>query len=104
MVNLINNAIKFTKAGGIKIRIENENIDAITTRIIDTGIGIPKEELNKVFDKFHQISKPPDAKSRGTGLGLAISKSLIEVHGGQVWVNSEEGKGSEFCFTLPIAI
>ncbi len=104
LVNLVNNAIKFTEQGGIRIIIEDSNNKSITTRIIDTGIGIPKDELNKVFDKFYQISKPPDTKSKGTGLGLAISKSLIEIHGGQIWVESEVGKGSEFCFTVPIGI
>ena len=101
---MINNAIKFTGQGGVKIFIGNSDNQIITTRIKDTGVGIPKDELNKVFDKFYQISKPPDAKSKGTGLGLAISKSLIEIHGGRIWVESQEGKGSEFCFTLPIGI
>ena len=102
LVNLINNAIKFTTEGGVHIIICNSEKHLVTTRIRDTGIGIPKDALHKVFDKFYQISKPPDTKSKGTGLGLAISKSLIEIHGGQIWVESEEGKGSEFCFTLPI--
>ena len=104
LVNLVNNAIKFTEQGGIRIKVEDSSNKSITTRIIDTGVGIPKDELNKVFDKFYQINKPPDAKSKGTGLGLAISKSLIEIHGGQIWIESEVGKGSEFCFTVPIGI
>jgi PAS domain S-box-containing protein len=101
LVNLINNAIKFTEAGEIKIIVDNSKNTSITTGIIDSGIGIPKDELDKVFDKFYQITKPPNAKSRGTGLGLAISKSLVEMHGGKIWVESEEGKGSVFWFTLP---
>ena len=101
LVNLINNAIKFTRQGGIKIIVENSNNKSITTRVKDTGMGIPKNELDKVFEKFYQVYKPNGEKSKGAGLGLAISKSLIEMHGGVIWVKSEEGEGSEFCFTLP---
>ena len=104
LVNLINNAIKFTGQGGIMIVIGNSDNQTITTRIIDTGIGIPNEEVDKVFDKFYQIGKPTGDKNKGTGLGLAITKNLIEIHGGQIWVESEVGKGSEFCFTLPVGI
>jgi PAS domain S-box-containing protein len=101
LVNLINNAIKFTEQGGIKVIVEPSNNQSITTRIKDTGMGIPKDELDKVFDKFYQVYKPHGEKSKGTGLGLSISKGLIEMHGGTIFVNSEEGRGSEFCFTLP---
>jgi PAS domain S-box-containing protein len=104
LVNLINNAIKFTKQGGIQVIVENPNNKSITTRVKDTGIGIPKNELDKVFDKFYQAYKPHGEKSKGTGLGLSISKSLIEMHGGTIFVKSEEGQGSEFCFTLPTGI
>ena len=101
LVNLINNAIKFTEHGGIKVIVENSNNTSITTRVKDTGMGIPKNELDKVFEKFYQVYKPHGEKSKGAGLGLSISKSLIEMHGGVIWVKSEEGRGSEFCFTLP---
>ena len=101
LVNLINNAIKFTEHGGVKVIVENSNNTSITTRVKDTGMGIPKDELDRVFDKFYQVYKPYGEKSKGTGLGLSISKSLIELHGGTIFVKSEEGKGSEFCFTLP---
>ena len=102
LVNLINNAIKFTEKGGIRIVVENSNKTSITTRIIDTGIGIPKDEWDKVFDKFYQIGKSADKKNRGTGLGLAITKNLIEIHKGKIWLASEEGRGSEFSFILPV--
>ena len=101
LVNLISNAIKFTEQGGIKVTIEDSNNHYVTTRIKDTGVGIPPNELDKVFNKFYQISKPYSAKCDGSGLGLAISKSLIEMHGGTIRVKSEEGKGSEFYFTFP---
>ena len=102
LINLVNNAIKFTDQGKIKIIIENSNSTSITTRIIDTGIGIPKDEWDKIFDKFYQIGKSADRKNRGTGLGLAITKNLIEMHKGKIWLESEEGRGSEFSFILPI--
>jgi len=101
LINLINNAIKFTEQGGIKIIVKDSGDQSITTWVIDTGVGIPKDELDKVFDKFYQVSKSREVKSRGSGLGLAITKNLIELHGGKIWVESEEGKGSKFCFTLP---
>ena len=101
LINLINNAIKFTERGGIKVIVEDSGDQSIITRIRDTGIGIPKEDLDKIFDKFYQLNKPRTGKSKGTGLGLAITKQLVELHGGIIRVESEEGKGSEFCFTLP---
>jgi len=101
LVNLINNAIKFTERGEVRVIVESPGNQSITTRIRDTGVGIPKDDLDKVFDKFYQVSKSREVKSRGSGLGLSITKSLIELHGGTIWVESEEGKGSEFCFSLP---
>ena len=102
LVNLINNAVKFTHTGGVKvIIIEDPKNKFITTRIKDTGEGIPAEMLNMVFNKFYQLRTSESAKSGGTGLGLSITKSLVELHGGKIWVESEKGKGSEFCFTLP---
>jgi signal transduction histidine kinase len=65
-------------------------------------VGIPPAEIEKIFDRFYQIQRPLAEKSRGAGLGLAISKSLIEMHGGTIRVESREGTGSEFAFTLPL--
>ena len=101
LINLISNAIKFTERGGIKVIVEDTGDQSIITRIRDTGIGIPKEDLDRIFDKFYQLHKPRTGKSKGTGLGLAITKQLVELHGGTIRVESEEGKGSEFCLTLP---
>ena len=100
--NLIQNAVKFTPTGG-ETRVEAEVIEGGFVRIsvVDTGCGIPPHELNKVFDRFYRgDSVPPEA--RGAGLGLAITKSLVEMHGGQIRVESTPGRGSRFSFTLPI--
>lgn len=102
LVNLINNAIKFTERGEVTVIVENSHNGSVTTRVRDTGIGIPRDEIDKIFDRFYQINRPLVEKSRGAGLGLAISKSLIEMHGGSITVASQEGVGSEFSFTLPL--
>ncbi len=102
LVNLINNAIKFTERGAITVIVEDAHNGSVTTRIRDTGVGIPRDEMEKIFDRFYQILPPLAEKSGGAGLGLAISKSLIEMHGGTITVESREGAGSEFRFTLPL--
>lgn len=104
LINLINNAVKFTERGGIKVVVENPKNQSVTTRVIDTGIGIPQDGLDRVFDKFYQLNKPRTGTSRGSGLGLSITKNLVEMHGGKIWVESEEGTGSEFYFTLPTGV
>jgi signal transduction histidine kinase len=71
--------------------------------IEDSGPGIPPEEVEAIFEKFHQVRRDGDGKAQGTGLGLAIAKSLIELHGGRIGVESETGRGSRFRFTLPAA-
>lgn len=101
--NLINNAINYTKDGGritISAKLDGETV---TTTVQDTGIGIPKEAIPNLFAKFFRVSGTLVPGSKGTGLGLYISKSIIEKHGGKIWVESELGKGSKFIFTLPIA-
>lgn len=98
--NLINNAIKFTNQGFIQIKTELWEDRYVKVSIKDTGIGISKENIEKLFKRFSQIS-PLDHQSKGgTGLGLAICKEIIEKHLGKIWVESEPGKGSQFCFTL----
>ena len=99
--NLINNAIKFTEQGG-KIRAEVKVMDnKVRVGIIDTGIGISKQDLSKLFHKFSQVSKNAEARKQGLGLGIYIAKELIEMHGGEIWVESKLGVGSKFYFTLP---
>lgn len=109
--NLLTNAIKFTPVDGIITlsaepfegkRREDKKNPLIMIEITDTGRGIGKEDLQRVFDKFHQGGDPDKEKPQGTGLGLAICKEIIQHYGGSVWVESELGKGSRFSFTLPI--
>jgi len=106
MTNLINNAIKFTPEKGkiiIGADLENEhNGKFLKMYVSDTGIGIPEEHQGKIFDKFQQVSNSNFSENRGSGLGLAICKEIIKHHGGEIWVESEPGKGSIFYFTLPI--
>jgi signal transduction histidine kinase len=74
----------------------------VEVSVADTGEGIPPEELGAIFDKFHQVRRENRYKAQGTGLGLSIAKSLIELHGGRIRVESQPGKGSRFIFTLPM--
>lgn len=97
-VNLLSNAVKFTSDGGqIKI-IARPKDDYILHEIRDSGIGIPKDKIEKIFDEFYQVET---GKHGGTGLGLAITKRLVEEHGGKIWVESQLGKGTTFYFTIP---
>ena len=108
--NLVSNAIKFTESGHVLLEVAGEvnNKDAtanLTFRVQDTGIGIPSEQINSIFDKFSQIDMSATRKHEGTGLGLAISASLVKLMGGNMEVESEIGVGSTFWFTvtLPLA-
>lgn len=99
--NLITNAIKFTEKGQIIIKAKKEG-DMIKISVSDTGIGISKDKLNNLFQKFYQVNASISRRYGGTGLGLSITRQLIEAHGGKICVESIEGKGSVFYFTLPI--
>jgi PAS domain S-box-containing protein len=103
LVNLLNNAFKFTSSGGITVSTgarPEENV--ILVAVEDTGKGIKNEDLPKLFDDFVQLDTGKDRQTGGTGLGLAICKKLMARHGGRIWAESEIGKGSKFCFVLPI--
>lgn len=102
LMNLIGNAVKFTPVHGkVTVGVRPNGDDWVQISIADTGPGIPWEEISTIFDKFYQIAGADKHKTKGTGLGLAISKALVEMHGGKIWAQSEVGKGSTFCFTLP---
>ena len=103
LLNLLSNAVKFTPAGG-KISVDAVLRDGFAEiSVTDTGIGIPPEEHQSVFDKFYQVGATTKGVREGTGLGLAITKRLVEEHGGKIWVESQPGKGSRFSFTVPLA-
>ncbi|MDD4294209.1 MAG: PAS domain-containing sensor histidine kinase [Candidatus Omnitrophica bacterium] len=99
--NFINNAIKFTDKGSITVKAYRKD-DYVVTDVIDTGIGIKKEDLNKLFVAFEQIGREKNPQNKGTGLGLVISKEIINGHYGKIWVESKVGEGTIFSFALPI--
>jgi signal transduction histidine kinase len=102
LINLVSNACRYTPVGG-QITISSCQVNgSAETTIHDTGIGIRKDELEHIFDRFYRSNDPMVRSQPGTGLGLSITKSLVELHGGRLWVESEVGKGSTFGFTLPI--
>jgi PAS domain S-box-containing protein len=101
--NLVSNAIKFTNSGG-SINIDaKQNSENVIISVYDNGIGVPPENLTKLFDISEVITTTGTAKETGTGLGLLLCKEFVEKHGGKIWVESEVGKGSDFKFNLPIS-
>ncbi len=101
-VNLLGNALKFTEQGQVKLTVVNESVSKEVTFVFeDTGVGIPKEHLSLIFDKFHQVDGSSTRRYEGAGLGLMISKNLVELIGGRIEVESELGKGSTFKVTIP---
>jgi len=100
LLNLLDNAVKFTQQGTTSIEARNLRNDHIQVTVEDTGPGIPAEELEQIFEVYHQTNMK-QTTSRGTGIGLAITQKLVEEHDGRIWAESEVGKGSRFIFTLP---
>ncbi|MBI4044997.1 MAG: MASE1 domain-containing protein [Candidatus Diapherotrites archaeon] len=102
MANLLDNAVKFTpEKGKILVEARKEN-GSIVVKVADTGIGIGEKDREMIFYHFYQARSSPLTKNAGTGLGLAICRSIVEMHGGKIWVESKEGKGSTFYFSLPV--
>jgi len=99
MTNLIGNAVKFTPSGHIDISCKDRG-DGVVCYVSDTGVGISKEDMPKVFDKFQQFGRTAGAGDKGTGLGLSIVKNIIDMHNGAIWAESEPGKGTKFTFKL----
>ena len=98
--NLISNAIRFTRQGYVEVVLK-ELDGSVECAVNDTGSGIAKEDLPRVFGKFEQFSRTYGPGEKGTGLGLALSKNFVEMHNGRIWVESELGKGTRFIFVLP---
>lgn len=104
MINLLSNAAKFTAKGTVIVEAVNVVNDFVEVRVTDTGPGIPHDEAGRIFDKFHQLeTRCHGQEIKGTGLGLAICKEIVEHYKGQIWVESEPGKGSSFKFRIPAA-
>ncbi|HXT01703.1 MAG TPA: HAMP domain-containing sensor histidine kinase [Elusimicrobiota bacterium] len=102
LANLIGNALKFTPEGGVVDIHGQRDGRAVRVCVIDSGPGIPADELPHMFGRFHQ-TRDNDQKQKGLGLGLSICKGLVEAHGGRIWVESQPGAGAAFNFTLPAA-
>jgi signal transduction histidine kinase len=102
MDNLISNALHYTPEGGRIILGAKKKEHTVELTIQDTGSGIPTEEIPLIFNRFHRVEKSRHAESGESGLGLAIVKALVEANGGQVWVESEEGKGTTMHLVFPI--
>ncbi len=103
IANLISNSIKFTNEGGIKVNVlYSKEQNEIRVEVIDTGIGIRKEDFDKLFKEYSQIKDPLAGNVEGTGLGLLICKEIIFLHKGKIFVESEFGRGSKFVFTIPV--
>ena len=102
VLNLLANAVKFSSGGLVLVRVATEP-SAVRVSVADTGVGIREADLPRLFEPFNRLGSPLAADPGGVGLGLAISKSFVELHGGRIWVESREGQGSTFYFTLPLA-
>jgi two-component system phosphate regulon sensor histidine kinase PhoR len=100
LVNLIHNAVKFTRPGGEILLLAEAVPGEVRFAVRDTGIGIPAEDVPRIFERFYRVDK--SRTGSGTGLGLSIAKHIVEAHKGRIWVESMEGQGSTFVFTLPI--
>jgi two-component system phosphate regulon sensor histidine kinase PhoR len=99
MVNLIHNAVKFTRPGGEIVLMAETGTGEVRFAVRDTGIGIPAEDVSRIFERFYRVDK--SRTGSGTGLGLSIAKHIVEAHKGRIWAESIEGQGSSFFFTLP---
>jgi signal transduction histidine kinase len=103
LLNLAGNAIKFTPSGWVLIQVERQD-DRLLFSVADTGIGIPKDQLDNVFAEFRQADATIASEFGGTGLGLSLTRKFVELHGGRIWVESEVGKGSTFFFSIPLRV
>ena len=101
LMNLVGNAIKFTDVGEVEVRVGAPD-GVFIASVADTGPGIPEEEQQRIFEEFQQVDSSSTRSKGGTGLGLAIARRIVEMHGGELWVESAVGKGSTFFFSIPV--
>jgi len=99
LVILIHNAVKFTPAGGEIVLLARSDYGFVQFAVRDMGVGIPTDEVTRIFERFYRVDK--SRTGSGTGLGLSIAKHIVEAHGGKIWAESVEGQGSTFYFTIP---
>ncbi|UOG74093.1 ATP-binding protein [Hymenobacter tibetensis] len=109
LVNLVGNAVKFTTTGGVTVRVTSSSTEPSGLQLVrfvvrDTGIGIPANKLDAIFEDFSQANTSTTRQFGGTGLGLSIARNLVELHGGRLWVESEDGQGSAFSFEIPYTV
>ena len=104
LANLVDNAIKYGRADG-SVRVGGKKLDdgRLEICVEDDGPGIPPEAIDRVFERFYRVDKARSRDQGGTGLGLSIVKHIVQAHGGEVWAESQPGKGATFFFTLPAA-
>ncbi|HYI23539.1 MAG TPA: ATP-binding protein [Candidatus Limnocylindrales bacterium] len=103
LVNLLHNAVKFSPEGSTVEVSARQSGDQIAVEVRDRGVGIPRADIDRVFERFYKVDKSRSPGRGGTGLGLSIARHIVEGHGGRIWVESEDGKGSTFTFTVPLA-
>jgi signal transduction histidine kinase len=101
LLNVLSNAAKFTEQGTITLRAERNEEDVLVA-VQDTGVGIPPDDIHKVFEEFRQVDNPLSTTAGGTGLGMPISRRFVQLHGGRMWIESEPGAGTTVFFTLPL--
>jgi signal transduction histidine kinase len=102
LLNLLSNAVKFTPEGGRVALTATAANGIVTIAVSDTGVGIAPEDQATIFEEFRQVGREDARKQEGTGLGLTLAKKFVELHGGQIGVQSDVGQGSTFSFTLPV--
>jgi len=103
LMNLLHNAIKYSPDGGTVVITADEHPDAIVVSVADEGVGIPARDQARVFERFYKVDRARQRGLGGTGLGLAIARHIVEAHGGRIWLESTDGEGSTFSFSLPFA-